>query len=329
MDDLLPRPRDLVTEDEQEIARGRHLQARLNSFLLVRDEANLRIWHTCATQRVGHNARDVVGAAPTQRVVAATDVVVKASGGGQRDLHEVFVPPIAGASEHCESAARDIEARCQLTHRVHRVRVVAVVEDDLERMLVVDVGASRGLEERRVEGAQPLADGLKLESHREAHRRGDHRVLHVVHCAPFHGRGNEMRPEQGDVRATVVNGDHLPVDATLQRDCPPASADMLTHERVQRIHRDVADVLGLAVRGHFQHERIVGVEHGGVARDFDHNALHLSERLERIDAFHSEVVGADVEHGADIYVVRAHSGPQESAASDFKYGDVDCRVGKH
>ena len=68
----------------------------------------------------------------------------------------------------------------QLAHRLDRRGVVAVVEDHLERMLVEDVHPARRLEERRVEGPQPVADVLELEAHAERHRRGEHRVLHVV-----------------------------------------------------------------------------------------------------------------------------------------------------
>ena len=82
-----------------------------------------------------------------------------------------------------------------------RVRVVAVVQQHLERMLVEHVHAARRLEERRVERAQALADRVELDAERERHRRGEHRVLHVVQRAAFERRGDQVRPQQRDVAA--------------------------------------------------------------------------------------------------------------------------------
>ena len=43
VDDLLPAPRDLVREDEQEIAAPRKTEPRLDGFLFVRDDADLLV----------------------------------------------------------------------------------------------------------------------------------------------------------------------------------------------------------------------------------------------------------------------------------------------
>ena len=143
---------------------------------------------------------------------------------------QVLVAPITGAGEHHDAAAGDIQALRKIGHRRHRVRVVAVVEQHLERMLVEHIHAPGRLEERRVEGAQTLADRIELDAERKCHRGGEHRVLHVVGRASLERRGNQMRPEQRDMAAPVVERDHLSVDARLERAGAAAGADVLAHQ---------------------------------------------------------------------------------------------------
>jgi hypothetical protein len=100
-------------------------------------------------------------------------------------------------------------------------------------MLVVHVHAARRLEEGGVEGAQALADGIELDAQRERHRGGEHRVLHVVHGAAFERGRDQVRPQQRDVPALVVQRDHLAVDAGLQRAGAAAGTDVLAHQRVR------------------------------------------------------------------------------------------------
>ena len=76
----------------------------------------------------------------------------------------------------------------------------------------------------------------------------------------------------------------MAVDALLEHDREAAGADVLAHELVARVHRDVGDARRLGVIGHPQAEQVVGVEHRAVARDLDDDALHLGELLERVDA---------------------------------------------
>ena len=87
-------------------------------------------------------------------VVAAQDEVIEHVASRPRDLADVLVSAIAGRGDDADAAAADIEAADHVGDRLHRRGVVAVVEDHLERQLVVDVEPARRLEERRVEGAQ-------------------------------------------------------------------------------------------------------------------------------------------------------------------------------
>src|ERR1039457_3288410 len=113
--------------------------------------------------------------------------------------------------------------------------IVRIVEYHLERMLVVDVHAARRLKERAVESSQSMAYGIELDVERKRERRGEHRILHVVHRARFERRRDQVRPHQRDMTALVVQRDHMAVDPGLESTGSTASTDMLAHDRVLRI----------------------------------------------------------------------------------------------
>ncbi len=156
-------------------------------------------------------------------VVPAADVAVEVSRGNAADLVDVLVAPVSRRRDHADATAGYIQPLHQLAHRLDRGRIVAVVEDDLERMLVVDVHPPGGLEERGIERPEPVADVLQLEAHAERHRRRKHRVLHVVDGPAFERGRNQVGPEERDVRAMIVDRDHLTLDTCLQyQPRPPA-----------------------------------------------------------------------------------------------------------
>ena len=138
-----------------------------------------------------------------------------------------------------------------------------------------------------------------------------------------------MRPDERDVTAAVVERDHLPVDARFERARAAAGADVFAHQHVLRVHRHVADVLRFGVARHLEYERIVGIEHGAIRRDFDHDALDLGELLERVDALQTEMIRLHVEHRADVDFLHAHAGTQQPAARRLEHRDVDLRIRQH
>jgi hypothetical protein len=79
-------------------------------------------------------------------------------------------------------------------------------------MLVVEIHPTWRLEERGVEGPEPMPDVLQLESHTESHGRGKHRVLDVMHSPALQRGGNQVSPEQRDVGSVIVDRDHLAFD---------------------------------------------------------------------------------------------------------------------
>ena len=86
---------------------------------------------------------------------------------------------------------------------------------------------------------------------------------------------------------------------------------------------------GVGDGGHLQGVLVVGVEDGGVLRHLDDELLHVGEVLERVDAAEAEMVGGDVEHGADVAEAVPEAGTHDAAAGGLEHGDVDGRVAQH
>ena len=195
VDDLLPGAHQRVREDQQQVAGPAHAQRRVDRLLLVRDHRDRRLRHARGEQRRRHDARHFVGPAVAQVVVAPADVVVEAARRRRCAIaRRSSSRRSPGPASTTMRRPGDVEPAREVGEHADRVRVVAVVEEHLERMLVVDVHAARRLEERRVEGAQALADRVELDAERERHRGGEHRVLHVVRRAALERRRDQVRP---------------------------------------------------------------------------------------------------------------------------------------
>ena len=108
------------------------------------------------------NARHLVRRAISQIVVAPADVVIEAARNGFGDRDEILVAAVARACEHDDAPAHDVEAQREIRQHADGMRIVSVVEQHLERVLVENVHAPGRLEERRVERPQPLADRIQL-----------------------------------------------------------------------------------------------------------------------------------------------------------------------
>ncbi len=134
-----------------------------------------------AEQAVAQQLGHLVGPAAARVVVAPADVVVEVAGAELGDLADVLVAAVAGRGEHADPPALGVQAVDQLDHRLHGGRVVAVVEDHLERVLVEDVHAPRRLEEGGVEGAQAVAD--VVEARRPCCRPWRRRTSRSARCA--------------------------------------------------------------------------------------------------------------------------------------------------
>ena len=150
---------------------------------------------------------------------------------------------------------------------------MTVVEDDLERVFVENISPAGSLEERRIEGLKPVADVLELDAHAVGDGRGEHGVLDVVHRPAFDGGGDEMGPQERDVVAFVVDGDHVSVHTDFEHNTSAAGTNVLAHQRMLGAHGHVADVFGLRVVCHAQAQGIIRVEHRRIACHLDDDAL--------------------------------------------------------
>ncbi len=255
--------------------------------------------------------------------------MIEAAGHRIGNLAQILVAAVTGSGQHHDAPPDHIQALRQIGHHADRMGIVAVVEQHLERMLVEHVHATRRLEEGGVEGAQALADGIQLDAHGESHGGGHHGILHIVHGPALQRGRNQVRPQQRNVPALVVQGDHLAVDAGFQCAGAATGANVFAHQAVLRVHGDVADHLGIGVAGHLQYQRIIGIEHRAILGHLDDDALDLGELFEGIDAFHAQMIGLHVEHRADIHRRHAHAGAQQATARDLEYRKIDLRIGQH
>ena len=60
-----------------------------------------------------------------------------------------------------------------------------------------------------------------------------------------------MRPHQRRVRALVIECNHVPIHALLKHHRTATGANVCAYQGVIWIHRDIANVFGAAVPGHF------------------------------------------------------------------------------
>ena len=157
-------------------------------------------------------------------------------------------------------------------------------------MLIVNIHSARRLEERRVEGPQPMLDILDADIHVVCQCGGKHRVLHIVHRTPFNRRRNQVCPQQRRVRLAIVNCDHVAVHRLLENEGLTASANMLFHKRMRRVHGHVAQPRRFGVIRHLQTERIISIKYRGISRYFDRYALNLSQLLQRVDTSQTKMV---------------------------------------
>ncbi len=124
----------------------------------------------------------------------------------------------------------------------------------------------------------------------------------------------------------VIDCDHVAVQRLLEHERLAARADVLLHERVRRIHRDVAKSFGFGVVRHLQHMRVVGIENRGILCDLDRHALDLGQLFERIDALHAQVISRYVQACRHIAAPEPESAAQHSAARYLEHGCIHGRV---
>ena len=101
----------------------------------------------------------------------------------------------------------------------------------------------------------------------------EHGIVHIEHSLAFHGRRYEVGPHQWNMRAFLIERDHVTINALFQNHGASADTNMFFHQRVGRMHGDITDVARVRMLRHFQAMLVIGVEHGSVAGDFDDEDL--------------------------------------------------------
>ena len=130
--------------------------------------------------------------------------MIEAARNRHGDGDEVLVPPVARPCQHDDAPAGDIEALRETGQHPDGMRIVSIIEQHLERMLVEYVHASGCLVERRVEGTQALTDGVELDAERKRHGGGEHRILYVVRRAAFERGRDQVGPKQRNMAAAII-----------------------------------------------------------------------------------------------------------------------------
>ena len=240
-----------------------------------------------------------------------------------RNIADVFVTPIAWRRQYHDSPAFGFESVNQVAHGPDRCGIMRIVEDDLERMLVVNIHPPRRLEESRIEGAQSVPDIFEAFAHIVGQCRGKHRVLHVVHGAAFDGCRYQVRPQQRRMCFIIINCNHVAIHTLFEHESLSTGANMLFDQRVARIHRHVTQNLCFRVIGHLQAEAIIRIQHDGVFGNLYRHALDHRELFERLHALESEVIPIDIEARRYVAFLESEAAAKHAAAGDFHHRRID------
>jgi len=178
--DLVPCALQSIGEQDNEIARKRSMQSRIYRGPLVGYALDDILRHTAGDKRTRHELRQFVRSPSPQIVVATADVSIESA--YRRGCHslDVLVATVTGSGQHADPPSTDLQQTHDLADPLQSGRVVGVIEQHLERVLVVEIESTWCLEERRVECPEPVADVLQSYTTAERHRRRKHRILDVV-----------------------------------------------------------------------------------------------------------------------------------------------------
>ena len=204
-----------------------------------------------------------------------------------------------------------------------------VIEDDLERMFVVDIGASRTLEKRGVESAQAVSNFIQVFTKTKRHCRGKHRILHIVHRFALDRRRDQMRPQQRNMRTVVVDRNHLAVDPLLQHQGATIGTDVFTHQSMGGIHSHITQMFSATVIGHFQTKPVIRIKHCSIVSHAHNSFFNPRQLLQGFNTTYPHMVSRDVDTGGNITLAVTEASSQDTAARSFQYSKVDGRIAQH
>ena len=232
--------------------------------------------------------------------------------------NDILIAPIPRHRETNDPPPLGLQLRTQLGHRLHRSRVVPVIEDHFERVFFKHIQPPRRLEIRGRERAQPLANILQRLAHRMTNRRCEHRVLHVVHRLAVNCRRDQMRPHQLNIGRVFVDRNHVAVHALLKHQRPPAHTHVFAHQRVVCVHCHVTNIVRLGMPRHFQTQLIVGIQNGGIGRNFNNNPFDPRQIFNGFNAFQPQMIGIHIQNRPNIAAFIAHATAQQTTPRRFQ-----------
>src|SRR6185369_2523865 len=95
IDDLLPSARDLIGEDEEEIASPRPRESGVDGGLFVGDDLEALRWDARLDELGGHDLRHLLRPAPPRVVIATKDDVVERLAADPRNGADVLVATVS------------------------------------------------------------------------------------------------------------------------------------------------------------------------------------------------------------------------------------------
>ena len=206
------------------------------------------------------------------------------------DFAYVFIAAVTRCGEHYNATSFNFEAIYKVAHRTNGGRVVCIIENDLERMLIIDIHATRNLEECRVESSQSVTNIFEADVHVVGQCRGKHCVLHIVHGTTFNGCRYQVRPHERCMSLVVIDGDHVTIHALFQHKCLATGADVLFHQHMSRIHGHVTYGFRVSVVSHLQAMHVIRVQYRGIGRNFNRHTFDFCKLFQRVDALQSQVI---------------------------------------
>ena len=183
--------------------------------------------------------RGISSGAAAQIVVAVADIGVEMPGDQSGDGLHVLVPAVAGQvfTRRC-ACPRGFSVH-QIDHGADGGLVMAIIENDAEAVLVEDVHPAGDWKKVLSKVRRPVADLVQRLAKRKGPWRREHGIFDVVQRLALQRRRDQVRPDQRDVRAVLVDDDLVAVDALFQHHGALAKADMLAHQLMLGVAGDV------------------------------------------------------------------------------------------
>ena len=289
-------------QDDQVPRRGQ-AQSMFGGVQLLIDGVDALGIAAGGQRSLGQQTHDVALGPPTIVGRLAEDEVVEIFGADLAHLADLGLAPVAGYADQADAVGP-----VRLDRRHHPAKgpqglgIVGVVQDDAEILRLVDIHPAGVLGIGRTEGRQSLGDSFGLDAGAVGHGCGGERILDVEQHMAVHGRRHGPRLADGAGLAPIMERHHAGAGVVENRH---AAVGHVLEDEARRFlsaaQREPADPTA-GVAGHTDCQGIVGVEDADAAAGdaFDDDGLHRRQVLKSVDALEAEVVGLDIEHGADL-----------------------------